>query len=222
MSTFYHTPISFGALRSTAAVNTPLGSLDQAIRNLLSGVAAFDPGLLIKEVTQIPDPPAAAGRVLLFALNKVLYTIDDGGTVRQVDEVSGGKVRVRRTTDQVITPTAETVVQFATVDEDKDSEWDAVSYAVKPKRAGYYWVRAQIGCFVTTPGTVAAYINLNGSHSSSGTQNPVTQASVITTAFVEDLVQVTTPSSDLITVTVLYANALTLKAPTYLYCHLVP
>ncbi|MEP0761147.1 MAG: hypothetical protein HRF48_00245, partial [Chloroflexota bacterium] len=46
MTINHHTPISFGALRSTANLNTPLSELDSAITGLLAGTTPFDPGLL--------------------------------------------------------------------------------------------------------------------------------------------------------------------------------
>jgi hypothetical protein len=53
MSTTYHTPITVGAAANASTVNTPLGQLDQAIKNLAGGATV--PNSVLAEWTEGED-----------------------------------------------------------------------------------------------------------------------------------------------------------------------
>ena len=59
---------------------------------------------------------------------------------------AGSAIRVRRTTDQSLTPNGDRVILFDTSDIDIDSAYSSATGRFTPKVAGYYKINAQIEC----------------------------------------------------------------------------
>ncbi len=167
MTINHHTPISFGALRSTANLNTPLSELDSAITGLLAGTTPFDPGLLTLD--NLPAITPTAGRSLLFTSAGRLYVKTSSATYGPLIQrpPAFSVYQSNHTTVPTATPT---VVRFNSLLWDFGGCFNTSTYEFTPPRTGVWSLNTTITWQLAFGGSYSWFIQLyiNGAFYLSG------------------------------------------------------
>ncbi|MEP0761148.1 MAG: hypothetical protein HRF48_00250 [Chloroflexota bacterium] len=221
MTKTLHHPIRYGAPLNSPQINTRLSQLDSAIARCLAGEEQFSAALFVNNGAA-PGTPAAA-HLRLYALSGQMVSKDSDGVQHSLNEVTGGKLKVRTAADQTISSI--TTVQFNDPVVDTLGEWDAATFAWKPKKAGFYEVLAVLN-MITTVSSVQpqgyAIRNTLATIVGNSHRGPLTP-NVLTTLIVRGQAEVSTPNADLLLIQAgAGANSFTLKAGSYFIGTFIP